>query len=224
MDFSYGRGLMTLFNLIGLNTVPIKFFCKALQAQGAEEPVHQMQPLTPFLLNKIRRRCAQSESQTLLMCWKAASRWSETANLTKDKFVEISPQKVVIAWGRGTKATRCNPWRESMYTVIQGQGTIELAQYVRTLRSWDRMCRTNVREMDRNIKRVLGEGFGTHSAKRGAVTQLFQEVVKGTVGIEDVKKLAKHQQIESLLRYNSNPVTTALALGTGKATAKLRTL
>ena len=83
------------------------------------------------------------------------------------------------------------------------------------------MSRATVTEADSKIRKILGSGYGTHSAKRGAITQLFKQVADGNVRLDEVQHLAKHQSIESLLRYNSDPVTTALALGTQKATRKL---
>ena len=221
---TYGRNLMTLFNLAGANINPLKFFVRALQAEGAGEPMHQMTPLTPHLLCRLRSNLEANESVTMLICWKSASRWSETASLRKENFVEVNSNRIIIWWGRGTKTSRCNPWKKSMYTVISGQGTLEIADHLRILKSYDVLCRTTVRKMDSKIRDILGAGFGTHSAKRGAITMLFREVAQGKLTLEDLKNLAKHQEIESLLRYNSDPVTTALALGTAKATSLLKTL
>ena len=72
----------------------------------------------------------------------------------------------------------------------------------------------NSRYSRKGVRNALGE--------KGAITQLFAEVVKGTLRLDEVQHLAKHQALESLLRYNADPVTTALALGTQNATKKLR--
>ena len=70
--------------------------------------------------------------------------------------------------------------------------------------------------MDALIRSTLGEGYRTHSMKWGAITLLFEEVARGHLTLDDVQRLAKHQEAESLFRYNENPVTTALAFGDTK--------
>ena len=72
---------MALFRLIGESTGPIKFFCKALQADGSGgAETDQMEPdVPPYLLEEDRgKNLTQSESMTMLLCWIAASRWSKT--------------------------------------------------------------------------------------------------------------------------------------------------
>ena len=83
-----------------------------------------------------------------------------------------------------------------MYTVVEGPGTDRLADYITKLGQLQPMSRTSVSEVDAKIRRILGTGFGSHSAKRGAITQLFAEVVKGNTRLEEVQRLAKHQSLD----------------------------
>ena len=211
---TYARSLQTMFGFMDLHHIPLKLFCKALQAQGGLEPQRQMEPITPLLLRKLCQRLTFTQATACLLCWKAASRWTEVAELRREQFLSVKPTEIVIYWGRGTKTTRLNPYRPYMHAVITGPGTAELADYVSRLRQGDKVCRTTVREMDFEIRRILGSGFGTHSLKRGAITFLFREVVEGRLLLSEIQHLSKHLNLESLLRYNANQVITARALGT----------
>ena len=84
-----------------------------------------------------------------------------------------------------------------------------------------RMCYTEVSRMDSKIREILGNGYGAHSIKRGAITWLFQEVAQGNLTISEVQNMTKHLNVESLLKYNANQVTTARALGTQRVSARL---
>ena len=53
------------------------------------------------------------------------------------------------------------------------------------------MSTATVQEMDLHIRDVLGDGYGTHSIKRGAITFLFQEIVEGHLNLSEVMKSLK---------------------------------
>ena len=162
-----------------------------------------------------------TQAMTVLLCWKAASRWTETAELRREQFLSVNSNEIIIYWGRFTKTTRLNPYRPYMYAIITGPGTNQIAQYVSSLRPGQRMSTATVQEMDLHIRDVLGDGYGTHSIKRGAITFLFQEIVEGHLNLSEVMNLSKHLNVESLLRYNANQITTARALGTQKVSVLL---
>ena len=220
----YAGGLRTLFQLMGEESTPLKLYIKALQAQGGLEPTRQMQPVNPILLQKLRRHLNPKESMCCLLCWKAAARWTETADLRREQFVSVTSCEVIIYWGRGTKTTRLNPFRPHLYAIVTGPGTPELAQHIQSMNPGQRLCYTTVREMGHQIRSILGQGYGTHSIKRGAITHLFHEISLGNLRMQEVQNLTKHQNIESLLRYNANSVTTARALGTQRVSALLPVL
>ena len=113
---TYAGSLAAIFNLSGRETNPLKFYIKSLSAQGATEPVRQMTPLTPSSLRIWWNNLPHAERHTLLLCWKAASRWSETAALTRERFHEVTRTRIVIWWGRATKTSRLNPYRPSYHS------------------------------------------------------------------------------------------------------------
>ena len=86
----------TLLNLGGTQTNRLKFYIKSLAAAGAAVPMRQMLPLTPGTLNKLWKSLPRSEGLTVVLCWKAASRWTETVALTRDRFCKVRPERIVI--------------------------------------------------------------------------------------------------------------------------------
>ena len=67
----------------------LKLFTKAIQAQGGTEPQRQMQPITPPMLQKLCTRLSITQAMTVLLCWNAASRWTETAELRREQFLSV---------------------------------------------------------------------------------------------------------------------------------------
>ena len=101
---SYTRNLQTVFQLSQTDPTPLEMFAKALQARGALEPTRQMEPITPWQLRRLRTKLSLSEGIAALICWKAAARWTEVAELTLERFVRNQPNEVIVYWGRNTKS------------------------------------------------------------------------------------------------------------------------
>ena len=68
------------------------------------------------------------------------------------------------------------------------------------------------------MKKLFGKEYSSHSLKHGAITFLLGLVAKGTLTLEEVARLAKHENVETTIRYGGNPEVVALALGTQRAT------
>lgn len=215
------KSVMALLRQMGQQTRPIELYVKALQAQGALEPVRQAKPITQAQMLRVAAAVPVDARTAVQLTWKAASRWSETAGLTRDQFVEVTPNQVVISWGRSTKSSRLQPFRESMYTVIQGSGTDMIARAVKHMKPGRPLTTTTTEQLNRVMRRVLGPGYTSHSIKHGAITELFRHVAAGKLTIPEVMRLAKHKQVETTLRYVGSPVDAAMALGTQRATQLL---
>ena len=83
---TYTRALQTIYAHLSGSNAPLKLYAKALQAQGGLESQRQMEPLTPYLLIKLCSRLTNSEAMATLLCWKAAARWTEVSELSRENF------------------------------------------------------------------------------------------------------------------------------------------
>lgn len=219
---TYAKSLKATFTQMGIPCRPVEMYITALLAQGAAVPVHQALAIKRSQVMKLVGSLSKDEAAMVTLVWKAVSRWSEAAGLTKANFIKVSPTEVIISWGQGTKSSRLNPYRESMFTVLVGPGTERVFHRIRQMKGDEPFCRLSTDQMNAILKRKLGAGYTTHGFKHGAVETLMEEVEKGTLTLEDVMKIAKHQQLETTLRYAGNVEATARALNTQKVTVLLK--
>ena len=199
----------------------ISMYMRSLSCQGALEPLKQARPATYRDICVLVKTLQSDVGATALLAWKTASRWTEVATLTRKKFIEVTPTRMIISWGRSPKAAKANPYRMDMYTVVQGRGTPIIYARVMHLRGSTPMTRCSTAQLNRMLKRLLGNGYSSHSIKRGAVTTLMEKVSRGELTLEMVARLAKHKDVISTIRYAGSQKVTALALGTGDATRLL---
>ena len=111
----------------------------------------------------------------MLVCWKTASRWGETAALSRDQFIPVSPSEIIIDWFRTPKGRRANPYSPSRWTVIKGNHTEEIKILLdamgefKKLHPWDMSKLVKTFQQDGRMKR-----YTAHSIKRGAISHLLE--------------------------------------------------
>eukprot|EP00760_Papus_ankaliazontas_P024600 PhM_4_TR2396/c7_g2_i1/m.61168 len=218
---TYAKALRAMFTFLKVPTTALDLYISTLQTMGALVPRHQAKPITPALLKELLPHLPVDVRATVLLCYKAAGRWTETASLTRTSFPEVTRSEVVVYWGHHTKTTRKNPYNPSMYTVVMGDGTAQIAERIEVLRPGQPMTSYSAQQVTRVMRRVLGLGFSSHSLKHGAITELLGAVARGALTMEEVMRIAKHKQMETTLRYAGDPATTARAIGTQRASSLL---
>lgn len=219
---AYAKSLKATFMQMGMECRPMEMYIKALQAQGALVPISQARAIRRVEMQRLIPNLSKEDAAMITLVWKAASRWTETARLKKINFVSSTPMEVIVSWGQGTKSTRLNPYTTSMYTVITGPGTERVHRRVTQMSDTEPFSSLSVERMNVMLRRLLGPGFTTHGFKHGAIEELMEAVGRNELSLEDVMRLAKHQQVETTLRYAGNPEVTARALKTQRATVMLK--
>jgi len=161
-------------------------------------------------------------AQGLMVAWKTGSRWDEIRRAPKEAFIECSDRRVTIDWGWRTKASRLEPNREDMLTVIEGPECSELAATIRTLRKGETLSSLTTTQIRKTLKRV-NPVLGAKSIKMGAISSLIDKAAHGLVPLEAVQRLAKHQTLRTTIGYvgSDKRPSLAVALGTGRATRLL---
>lgn len=219
---SYAKTLRSIFTRLQMTTVPLDFYSASLRAQGALVPLKQAPGITKAQLLEVMHGIPEQDQIALLIAWKTASRWEETAALHKEMFVVTTPEVVVINWGRATKGSRQDPFRESMFAAIVGPDTPRIACYVQKMDTNNPLSNLSGQALIKLMKTRLGSTYTTHSIKHGAVCQLLRNAAEGNVDLVAVMRLAKHKNLETTIRYGlSDPRAVALSLRTQEATRLL---
>eukprot|EP00760_Papus_ankaliazontas_P009569 PhM_4_TR14103/c3_g1_i2/m.95358 len=218
---TYAKGMAAILGLLGVSTLPIRIFIKGLRAMGASIPIHQATPITRSQVTTIMSVLPQRPAAAVWLAWATSSRWTEAAAVSRSMLIECCPNRVIINWGQRTKSTRLNPFTPSQYVVMEGAVAARVYRVMKSLSMREPLTTWSSDRLNRVMKRVLGNGYSTHSIKRGAVTTLLRAVAAGRIPIEMVSRLAKHASLQSTLRYAEGNSATALALGTQRVTALL---
>jgi integrase len=229
-QLQYARALSGTFKFLGWDRQDLLTLCAALRSQGAEVPLHQAHPITKEELLQLLRRAKNPWLYlALLIAWKSASRWGEVSLLTRRHLIKISPEEVVIGWGTLPKGKRGQPFYPSMFTVIVGDLTREIARLATLLppSSESPFCPLGTLELDnwtRKLPPPLNKITG-HSFKHGAATHVVNRVVNEKLNLDprDLSLLLKHKLAADListstLRYPSLGVSLAKWLGTQRVT------
>ena len=227
---SYAKSLSAVMGGIGIENGPLLSLAAALRANGAAIPLEQATPMTSFDLVDWARGQELKTHLAMLVCWKTASRWGETAALSRDQFISVSPSEIIIDWFRTPKGRRANPYSPSRWTVIKGNHTEEIKILLdamgefKKLHPWDTSKLVKTFQQDGRMKR-----YTAHSIKRGAISHLLEVLASDqeqqglTEGL--ISRLAKHAGVSALsdttLRYGGNPIAMARALKTGDVTCFL---
>lgn len=226
---TYLRHLIGILEYLRYGTRVPRIYAKALEARGGTVPKKQAEPLLPTDLRRVLEAMDRKDRLALLLCWKTAARWGEVQQLHPMRdFVRVSPQRVVVRWGRIPKGRSRNPFVPSAFAVIEGPGTSELSKGIAALRrqGCTKLTGLSTRRFAALIKKVMGNGYSAHSVRRGALSHLQGVMAegRGEFGEVELARLAKHQSKAdpypvTSIRYGwARPLHLALSLKTGKVT------
>jgi hypothetical protein len=202
---------------------------KHLRGDGALIPQRQAPPLKRELLDHpifIPHRLA------VLLAWSSASRWDEISRLTKESFIAIAPDEVIVDWFTGTKATRTQPFRASRFTVIRSRYVAEIADRLLRLKSEEPVTQLTTSQITTLLRKAAPEeNLSAHSFKAGALDEVAFRLSTAQPPLPHLEqevalaRLAKHVHAldpnPTTLRYIRTPEHLARMLGTGKTTELL---
>jgi len=213
-----------------------------LRAMGAGVPAHQAPAITMDELHKVFAallddnvvRNSRRAATLLFLAFKTASRWDEVSRLTRQQFLEVNAQRIIIYWGGNTKTTRMTPYRTDSWVVIEHEMPIPqfVLETIAGMQGTEPLLGHTSDWGNTLFKRVLGSKTAVtcHSIKAAAVSKLVLEVVAGNLEERMVSRVAKHEPSSLMstglqtttLRYARDQVALALALKTQEATRLLK--
>ena len=231
-QLQYAKELAATFKHLGWERHELQTLAAALRAQGAAIPLHQAAALPK---DKLVQWLSTISDQPMLqlaamLAWKSASRWGEVSLLTLDNFVEITPEQVIVSWDVLPKTAKRNPYTPSMYTVIRGPWTSEIARLLGQVRNPKvPFCPLTTAALDHLWRRdATMLEYSAHSFKSGALAHLTHSIVQQNLQIapHEISVLMKHKLSYDLLggstlRYGRQPKEMALLLGTQRVTTLL---
>lgn len=231
-QLAYAKALSGVFRQLSWDRTDLLALASALRAQGAEIPEKQAEPLKKEHLEQWLATLADPLLKLAAMvCWKTASRWGETALLTRENFISVEPEEIIVAWGTLPKGRRADPYTPSMYTVIVGQWTGEIARLLQLVPTQDQpFCPWPTERLDAELKNVpCMAAYTGHSFKKGAATHVIRAAARNpNLGIkpQEISVLLKHKLTYDLLsssdlRYPEAGPHLARFLGTQRATLLL---
>lgn len=196
---------------------------------AAGQSIRQATPISVKQMNEILTSINSPEIRLILwIAWKCAGRISEVLKLGKRNILQITPERVIISWANLPKSAQLHPFRQHLYTVIAHNQNSVTPSQITTLQNLCRYSRTNAlfSLSQGRIRKTIQEicpKCTMHSLKRGAITWLLHLAANGKLSIQLLPMLAKHSTNNPLLpdstiRYGSNQIETALALGTQSLT------
>jgi integrase len=218
---TYASALKAIFCRLDQPTSLLAMYCLGLQANGATAPQWQAVPATREQVASLLSAAPTLEQRaTIHLMWKASARMSDVRSLVKESFQVLRGGcRIVVRWG-STKTTRLQPFSPHNLSVLDAERPMEIiAARVAELRPRQAFTTVDVAAMNRFLRDTLPEaGLTSHSFKRGGITELMGLVEAGAVTLSQVQQAARHQQLESTLRYSGMTAATGAALGTQAAT------
>jgi integrase len=228
-QLAYAKAFSGTLKHLGIDRQALLTAQSALRAQGAEIPIEQADPITkPQVIQLLQCIRDWRLKLAIMIAWKAASRWGEVSLMCREHFLSITNNEVIIGWGTLPKGFRKDPFRPSMFTVIVGDMTSEIATLARRTTSEIPFCPWTTHKFDAEMKKTRQFKHVTgHSFKHGAATQIAEKAANGAqVQPHELSVLLKHKLTYDLLsattlRYPSLGPDLARWLGTQRVTALL---
>lgn len=213
-QMSYNKVCSALLKLRArLLTDSLSLHRKNLDGQGALIPITQANPIP---LSALDHPALQPHRLAVLLAWSSASRWDEIHKLTKENFILISPEEIIIDWFVGTKSSRTDPFRASRFTVLTGQFTREICTLLQPLSQKAPVTLLTTTHIAHLLKRV-GDYSG-HSFKAGAVDVVTRSLPPGLNSELMLSRIAKHAHPldlpQTTCRYPRDQIALARFLGT----------
>jgi hypothetical protein len=229
-QLAYAKAMSGTFKQLGWERQDLLSLATALRAQGGAIPYSQAKPLLKAdLIWWLDRMTDPMLRLTTMVCWKTASRWGEMTLLTTENFIVVTPEEVIVSWSTLPKGRKADPYTPSMYTVIRGPWTAEIARHLKSIKHQRPFCPWSTEQLDYELSRIdrLKEYSG-HSFKRGAATHVVNEVYTKQIEFRptELSILLKHKITYDLLsssdlRYPEAGPNLARILGTQNLTRLL---
>ena len=131
--------------------------------------MHQAVPFTKGEYDALLARATPRLRLALKFAWKTASRWDEVRKVPVGAITVVSPEEVVVNWGRNTKTSRHNPFKPHLLTNVQGRWTNEIAAWLVTKERTAQLTTVTTKQLDALLA-TWAPGRTAGSIKRGAVT------------------------------------------------------
>lgn len=197
----------------------------------ASVPMHQARPASHINIDRmLQRASADSErlQAAIFVMWKTASRWDEISRLTKESFILVTDQEIIVEWMNNTKTTRLDPWRSSTWTVIHHPAPMtQYANTINSLQAEERLIELSTSQFVDWMQKDPQTRFLTaQSIKRGALSLLVQFVIANQLDMALLPRLAKHKMSIDVLpattfRYLDDKVSLARMMKTQDASMLL---
>lgn len=198
---------------------------------SASVPIHQARPASSCNIDRMLMR-SSSESERLqtaiFVMWKTASRWDEISRLTKESFILVTEDEIIVEWMNNTKTTRLDPWRSSTWTVIQHLAPMtHFVNTINSLQAEERLIDLSTSQfVDWMQKDPQTRNLTAQSIKRGALTLLVQFVLANQLDIALIPRMAKHKMSIDVLpsttfRYLDDKISLARMMKTQEASILL---
>lgn len=223
----YAKTLATVAKQLGQDVTLSQWYRAGLADLGALVAQEPAVPATKEQVDLIRATFPSATAAVLLLCWKAAARFDDVKQLKKENFLQVTPHRIIVLWGK-TKSNKAGIVQSHSLTVMDDEhGLPELVNRIARLQPNEHLTTLTGDAVRATLRRhPQTRDLTLHSFKRGAADVLIRAVVNGTLDVELLPRLLKHKHpIQELpdvtLRYISDQVALALALRTQEATRLL---
>lgn len=172
--------------------------------------VEQFRPASPLL------------ALTFWLMWKTASRFDDVSGLTRENFLVVSEEEIILQFGV-LKANQSGvPSATSLVHIKDRQAMDWQCATLTQLAPSDKICSLSYTTFMERIKAVH-PNLSAHSFKHGAHDTLLDEVEKGLLPLSVIPLILKHKDPtveypEQSIRYAKDKAKYARILGTGSAT------
>jgi hypothetical protein len=223
----YAKTLATVAKQLGTDTPMTRWYQVGLAKLGALIAQDPAVPATRAQVDFILHHFPPASAAVLHLCWKAAARFDDVQQLTRDNFLLVSRTSIIIRWGK-TKGNQTGVMQSHSLTVVDDeQGMPAIFHRILRLRGAMSFSPLNGDGMRNVLKKFPQTRNQTlHSFKRGAADVLIHEVAEGRLDVELLPRLLKHKHQQQELPdvtigYVSNWIALAKALRTSEATKLL---
>lgn len=229
---NYAKALSAVATRMQVMVPEVRMYTQGLLADGAGVPIEQAAPMTREQLNWIMSdpACPASapERMAIFVAWKTASRWDDVAQLTKESFLVLRDDEIIIDWAQHTKSSRLDPFRPSRWTVIRHRLPLSaLSKFVQNLPAGAKFTSLTTTRLTGLLHAYQPTAnLSAHSIKRGAATVLAQAALEGRLDLTLLPLVLKHQTAlpalpATTLRYIADGPLIARTLRTQDATLLL---
>ena len=198
---------------------------RGLVNMGANLPQNAAVPISRDQVRALCRAVPVQLGVPIWLMWKTASRWDDVALLTRENFLILDPNEIIIRF-TSTKANRamvCTP--SSFVQILDTRPMTPVVNYILNLPPGESIMPVTRAQFVQAIQAKF-PWLTAHSFKKGASDHLVRMVEEGKLEKRILPLILKHQDKENAfpantIRYSSEPERYARILGTGKATVLL---